>query len=362
MICPNCGFNQADGKKFCENCGSSLGVQAAQGMQPPMAQQPMPAQQPQQLQQPQPAPGAPAPAAAGQRRGVAVPLAIAGGAALLVVVAVVAVGLLTNWFGLANGEYYAVSKLTTFDENGNKVAVTEYDRDENGLAKTYKSTNYTSNGEVQFTTLYTVKYDENGYVKKSFYTSTAKNGDKLSEYSAKQDFEKDRDGKPVKTEYENERKASSGADITKNKGTTTMEYHPNGHLKSSLSESTNTGSYGSGSTEYTSENTSLSEYDDRGYVLHTEWTDSNYQGKGSKANGSTEYAWEFDSAGKPTSMKETGAATVGENYEKSYTFDTDEAGNITAVYDEKGNKVKEYEYVRVERPLANIKFSQTRTY
>ena len=32
MICPNCGFNQADGKKFCENCGSSLGVQAAQGM------------------------------------------------------------------------------------------------------------------------------------------------------------------------------------------------------------------------------------------------------------------------------------------------------------------------------------------
>ena len=28
----------------------------------------------------------------------------------------------------------------------------------------------------------------------------------------------------------------------------------------------------------------------------------------------------------------------------------------------KGNKVKEYEYVRVERPLANIRFSQTRTY
>ena len=90
MFCPSCGARNPDGSRFCKTCGTDLSSRGAGTTASQAATQ-------------APAPGAPAfarPAAAARghigRGGV-----IAGIAAAVAVALVVAVGLRTGWFGLA---------------------------------------------------------------------------------------------------------------------------------------------------------------------------------------------------------------------------------------------------------------------
>ena len=84
MFCPSCGTRNPDGSRFCGSCGTDL---SARGAAAPQVQS-----------------GARAfarPAAAARGRSAGRALVVAGIAAAVTVALVVAVGLRTNWFGLA---------------------------------------------------------------------------------------------------------------------------------------------------------------------------------------------------------------------------------------------------------------------
>ena len=90
MFCPSCGTRNPDGSRFCGACGADLSARGP-GASQVMAGTPQVAAQ-------VPAPGAPTPTrpTAAVRGRVIAGVAVAVAAAL-----VVAVGLLTDWFGLA---------------------------------------------------------------------------------------------------------------------------------------------------------------------------------------------------------------------------------------------------------------------
>ena len=99
MFCPSCGTRNPDGSRFCGSCGTDL---SARGAAAPQVQS-----------------GARAfarPAAAARGRSAGRALVVAGIAAAVTVALVVAVGLRTNWFGLAQphltpGTYTFTSSL-----------------------------------------------------------------------------------------------------------------------------------------------------------------------------------------------------------------------------------------------------------
>lgn len=85
MFCPSCGTRIPEGVRFCKACGADLSARSATAPQIP-------------------APGAPAfarPAAAARGRSAGRRRVIAGIAAAVAIALVVAVGLRTGWFGLA---------------------------------------------------------------------------------------------------------------------------------------------------------------------------------------------------------------------------------------------------------------------
>lgn len=91
MFCPSCGTRNPDGSRFCGSCGTDLSGRGAGTPAPQAATQ-------------APVPGAPAfarPAAAARGRSAGRGRVIAGIAAAVAVALVIAVGLRTGWFGLA---------------------------------------------------------------------------------------------------------------------------------------------------------------------------------------------------------------------------------------------------------------------
>ena len=106
MFCPSCGARNSDGSRFCKTCGTDLSSRGAGTTASQAATQ-------------APAPGAPAfarPAAAARGRSTGRRRVIAGIAAAVAVALVVAVGLRTGWFGLAQphptpGTYTFTSSL-----------------------------------------------------------------------------------------------------------------------------------------------------------------------------------------------------------------------------------------------------------
>ena len=107
MFCPLCGTQLPDDAMFCASCGTHLGIYKSQlqlaADQPPSAPQPQPAaDQPQFAAQPSAAP---------KKRGKALPIALA--AVAIVIVAVVAVGFFTNWFGLGGDSLYVLKSQTS---------------------------------------------------------------------------------------------------------------------------------------------------------------------------------------------------------------------------------------------------------
>ena len=106
MFCPSCGARNPDGSRFCKTCGTDLSSRGAGTTASQAATQ-------------APAPGAPAfarPAAAARGRSTGRRRVIAGIAAAVAVALVVAVGLRTSWFGLAQphptpGTYTFTSSL-----------------------------------------------------------------------------------------------------------------------------------------------------------------------------------------------------------------------------------------------------------
>ena len=103
--------------------------------------------------------------------------------------------------------------------------------------------------------------------------------------------------------------------------------------------------------DYTSENTSTSEYDDNGFILHEEWTRSDDK-DGEKTSTTVDYDWEFDSSGAPTAYTVTYTVSGKSAQIVEYKVETDNFGNIVAVFDEHGDKVAEFEYERVDDPSA----------
>ena len=137
MFCPSCGTRNPDGSRFCGSCGTDLSARSATVPQIP-------------------APGAPAfarPAAAARGRSAGRGRVIAGIAAAIAVALVVAVGLRTSWFGLAQphltpGTYIVTNSTQSYDSTGSYAmvfSVAEGDR----LSLTVKGTSWVG-GDVNW--------------------------------------------------------------------------------------------------------------------------------------------------------------------------------------------------------------------
>ena len=416
MFCTECGSPVPEGTKFCGNCGERLsprGGNAAPGSgadtagqqaagspvagaaQHPVAQyaqqapaapamqygqQMPPAQNAQYGQQ---APAAPAmqygqqpaamagggayagaAAAPSPKKGAPVLAIVIGIIAIFVVAGILAAGMLTGWFGLAKGGPVYVMTEATYYRSGEAIErIGQYELDEHGNAlrelETWYSLTMTeddtvTSSELGGTTETDKVIDKNGHAEKRTITNRDKDESVLYEEIVKYSNEVSPDGLLLSTDYESwtEYPYSSSKEKTNvGKGAATFEYHPNGHVKSISSNHTiKVASWGDGN-DYTSENTSTSEYDDHGFILHEEWTRSDDK-DGEKTSTTVDYDWEFDSSGAPTAYTVTYTVSGKSAQIVEYKVETDNFGNIVAVFDEHGDKVAEFEYERVDDPSA----------
>ena len=142
MFCPSCGTRNPDGVRFCKTYGTDLSGRGAGTTASQAATQ-------------APAPGAPAFArpTTATRRHIGRGGVIAGIAAAVAIALVVAVGLRTGWFGLAQphltpGTYIVTDSTQSYDSTGSYAtvfSVTEGDR----LSLTVKGTSWVG-GDVNW--------------------------------------------------------------------------------------------------------------------------------------------------------------------------------------------------------------------
>lgn len=368
MFCPRCGTQLPDDAQFCGSCGTRLATPAA----------PAAKATPVAVSVPIPASAATTPsggAAAAAPKGVSKRAVAIGLVAVIVIAAVVVAGMLTSWFGLAKDKSaYVVTKTTTYytDEGAMGIVsgVTENMLDAHGNVASSTLTAYGWSKskdepvETHLSGTQTTTYtrDNHGYLTHSESQKVLKDGLVVSERSVDYENSYDSNGKNTLQRYkgtEEQPDASGGDSATQTtENTTTLEYHQNGCVKSSTQASKYTyenwpnNTYpNDGTLNYVSDANYISEYDENGYILHSETKQSNINDSGDTYESTVDFAWEFDLAGKPTAC----TVTLNNWYynngsSKKYTFDTDDAGNITVVYDPDGNKVVEYEYKRIEDP------------
>lgn len=324
------------------------GEQPMSGALPMSGAQPVPPAQPMQVPY---APGA----AVVTRRGLPV-AAIVAGIVVVVAAAIVAAGLFTNWFGLMGKPVYVLTKATHYDEDGVMKSVSKLQLDARGNTVKEEDTDYYS--DDTWTSVSEYEYDDDGFPLKRKSIAGFDDSEKQETVSECQ-CRLDNRGRLAELRVKSDSTTS----------TATYKYHDNGVVKSRTNEYE---SKTEGVTTY--ESTSDYEYDEGGYLVsisgksdYTSSTDSKYN---SKTSSNYEATWEFDSPGIPSgyelsvkyidnSDKRTGS------YE--YEVELDAHGNITAVYDDKGTLVAEYEYERVNNPSeyarmqASIKPYVTRT-
>ena len=342
MFCPKCGATLPDNAQFCGSCGSKVDARGAEGAQT-AAQQPMPAAQ----QSVAPAPPDATGGAAVARRGIP-KAAVAAGLALVVVAAIVAAGLLTNWFGLANSPVhdmannpvYVMTKSTRYAASGDKSNVTERELDDRGNVVKQVTKNYSADKTYTHTAEF--ENDQNGFPEKSTTTTKIDNGD-TAKHTTK-----------YKSEFDNqERLVQVKTKLDGQTTTTSYEYYDNGNVKTVEQETKPEPSDGSANRSVSS-----SEYDELGYITsisaETSVDDS--------ITRSTEYEfeWALEASNAPTGYELSAKRYDGSETRKGsdkFTIETDGHGNITAIYDGKDNLVAEYEYELVNNPSLAARLS-----
>ena len=279
--------------------------------------------------------------AAVARRGIP-KAAVAVGLALIVVAAIVAAGLLTNWFGLANSPVYVMTKQTQYTVSGEKNFVLKRELDDRGSIVKQESKSYID-GTQTYTSSTEYENDQNGFPERSTTTSKPQNGNE-NKSTTKFENEFDNQGRPVQIKAKSDSQTS----------TVSYEYYGNGNVKASKQE-IEMGAPGGSAPQ----NCLSSEYDEHGYMA-SRTVESGFDDSDT-AGTEYEFEWAFGSSNVPTGYEASARSFDGSKTHDAgstdYTVETDDHGNITAIYDEDDNLLAEYEYELVNNPSPAARLS-----